>query len=137
MKSQTNKLWPRVLSLVLSLSLVAGLMPAALASSPHQHTSQCPKELSCTYKDFPVDPTNPTGLLSADKKRATLFQDISTAPTAIPMAMRTKRPLAAKKLAKALLRAIPIRMNATIHTTTTATPIPAHPLPALPSPPAP
>lgn len=31
MKSQTNKLWPRVLSLVLSLSLVAGLMPAALA----------------------------------------------------------------------------------------------------------
>ena len=32
MKSQTNKLWPRVLSLVLSLSLVAGLMPAALAS---------------------------------------------------------------------------------------------------------
>lgn len=52
MKSQTNKLWPRVLSLVLSLSLVAGLMPAALASSPHQHTSQCPKELSCEYSSF-------------------------------------------------------------------------------------
>ncbi len=63
MKSQTNKLWPRVLSLVLSLSLVAGLMPAALASSPHQHTSQCPKELSCTYKDFPVDPTNPNRVI--------------------------------------------------------------------------
>ena len=37
MKSQTNKLWPRVLSLVLSLSLVAGLMPAALASSSQTH----------------------------------------------------------------------------------------------------